>query len=540
MASPTDSIKKQQADEDLQPIPSVSEGAVKQLQEGKTTDAVDDAVLRLNGHEAVLERQFSWISALGLAFSITNSWVGYLSCFGQNLIYGGPQSVIFGLIVAFFVQYTITLGLSELASAYPSSGGQYHFCYILAPPKTRRFAAFIVGWMSMIAWWLVTSSGVSLAAVCTTGLVQFFHPGFEAKAWQIWLIYCTVALITLLPVYFAPKKVPVTVQATLYMSLVGCVLWFVVILAMKGETQPASFITRPGLGTSGWSDSTAWLLGISNAMYTFGGTDGAIHISEEVHQPGRRIPQVMSATMFIGLLTSLPLFIALMFCMTSLDGVLSSPLASLETVYQATGSRTATTFLVIWLLVIYIVCLSSQWVTAGRIAWAFARDGGLPFSDYFAHVSTRKQFPVRTTIAAFVFVCLYGLLYLASTTAFNSIVTSAVLFLNISYVVPQGILLFQGRDKLPARWLNLGYLGYFCNTFAILWIGVLAVTVCMPPSLPVAVGSMNYTSVSLVGLALIIFSFWFTIGGKFKGPDIDWDAMEAAKVAAILLRSSDA
>ena len=78
MASPTDSIKKQHANEDLHPIPSVSEGAVKQLQEGKTTDAVDDAVLRLNGHEAVLERQFSWISALGLAFSITNSWVGYL------------------------------------------------------------------------------------------------------------------------------------------------------------------------------------------------------------------------------------------------------------------------------------------------------------------------------------------------------------------------------------------------------------------------------------------------------------------------------
>jgi choline transport protein len=47
-----------------------------------------------------------------------------------------------------------------------------------------------------------------------------------------------------------------------------------IVLAMKGETQPASFITKSGLGTSGWSDSTAWLLGITNAMYTFGGTDG--------------------------------------------------------------------------------------------------------------------------------------------------------------------------------------------------------------------------------------------------------------------------
>jgi choline transport protein len=41
-------------------------------------DDVDDAILRANGHTAELKRQFSWLSALGLGFSITNSWAGYL------------------------------------------------------------------------------------------------------------------------------------------------------------------------------------------------------------------------------------------------------------------------------------------------------------------------------------------------------------------------------------------------------------------------------------------------------------------------------
>ena len=80
------------------------------------------------------------------------------------------------------------------------------------------------------------------------------------------------------------------------------------------------------------------------------------------------------------------------------------------------------------------------------------------------------------------------------------------------------------------RWLNLGYLGYFCNIFSVLWIVVLGVTVCMPPAIPVAVGSMNYTSVCMVGLVGIIISFWFTIGKSFKGPNIDWAAMAAADV----------
>lgn len=41
---------------------------------------LDDAVLEANGHKAEMPRQFNWISALGLGFSITNSWAGYLVC----------------------------------------------------------------------------------------------------------------------------------------------------------------------------------------------------------------------------------------------------------------------------------------------------------------------------------------------------------------------------------------------------------------------------------------------------------------------------
>ncbi|TQB71169.1 hypothetical protein MPDQ_007759 [Monascus purpureus] len=81
----------------------------------------NDANLQTNGHRTEISRQFNWISALGFGFSITNSWVGCLtkSNFGQNLVYGGPQVVVFGLLVAFVIQFIITAGLGELASAFP-------------------------------------------------------------------------------------------------------------------------------------------------------------------------------------------------------------------------------------------------------------------------------------------------------------------------------------------------------------------------------------------------------------------------------------
>ena len=67
---------KTMVDEDSQSVAleSVAHGTI-------LGDDVDDAVLRANGHSSDLKRQFSWISALGLGFSITNSWAGYLvSC----------------------------------------------------------------------------------------------------------------------------------------------------------------------------------------------------------------------------------------------------------------------------------------------------------------------------------------------------------------------------------------------------------------------------------------------------------------------------
>ncbi|PLB46239.1 choline transporter [Aspergillus steynii IBT 23096] len=515
--------------EKCQSTPADQESLHAGVLKGTVQDYDDDAILRANGHDAVLPRQFNWISALGLGFSITNSWIGYLSCFGQNLTYGGAQACIFSLIVAFIIQLTVTVGLAELGSAFPSSGGQYHFCYILSADRTKGYTAYLVGWLSVLAWWIVTCSGISLASLVLNGIVNFCIPGYVANQWQTYLTYVAVSLITILPVFAVSSRISLVAQAALYLSLAGYLIFFIVSLAMHQQTQPGSFVVASGQGNSGWGQGTAWMLAVSNAMYAFGGTDGAvIHICEEIPRPARRVPQVMIMTMIIGLITCLSLFIVLMFFISDMDAVRTSPLPSLEVIHQVTGSRSVTLGLFILLFVVYLSCLPSQWVSSGRIAWAFARDNGFPFSTFFSKVSNRLNFPVHTTVAAFIFSCLYGLLYLASTTAFNSIITSAVLFLNITYTVPQGLLLIRGRDSLPARYLRLGYLGWYCNIFSVMWIFVLCVLICMPPNLPVELGSMNYVSVILVGVVVIINLLWVCIGRySFEGPRIDWDALRA-------------
>lgn len=93
-----------------------------------------------------------------------------------------------------------------------------------------------------------------------------------------------------IPLFAAPKRISWTVQITLYVSLTGFLVFFIVSLAMSRHKQPGSFIVESGLGTSGWGGGTAWVLGITNAMYAFGGTDGG--------QSTRLVPPTIKLTLF--------------------------------------------------------------------------------------------------------------------------------------------------------------------------------------------------------------------------------------------------
>ncbi|KAJ6132292.1 hypothetical protein N7471_007507 [Penicillium samsonianum] len=185
-------------------------------------------------------------------------------------------------------------------------------------------------------------------------------------------------------------------------------------------------------------------------------------------------------TVAIGLCTAVPLLAVLIVAMKDMDRVINAGMAAMELLYQATGSI--------------------RWVTCGRLAWAFARDRGTPFPDFFDNIDKRLQFPLRTNIASRVFAAIYGLIYLASTTAFNSIITSAVTLLNLSYTIPQAILITRGRAQCPkvaARsWSMEIYLQCFCAAAPV-----------------------------LVGLFLSILVFWGLIDDEFKGPNINWEML---------------
>ena len=152
--------------------------------------------------------------------------------------------------------------------------------------------------------------------------------------------------------------------------------------------------------------------------------------------------------MVIGIVTVIPWTLAFMFLATDLTAVANSALPILTVYYQAMNSHAGTVFFTCWLLFVYFGALFSCVATSGRLAWAFARDNGLPYSTIFRKVHPTLQVPANATMACTGFCLVYSLIHVASTTAFNSFISMSILSLNVTYTIPQAVALVPGRSKV--------------------------------------------------------------------------------------------
>lgn len=114
-------------------------------------------------------------------------------------------------------------------------------------------------------------------------------------------------------------------------------------------------------------------------------------------------------------------------------------------------------------------------------------------------------------------------------------VSAAIVFQQTSCVIPQGILLYRGRDRvLPERQFSLGKFGVAINATAVIWVIFLDILYCFPTAMPVTPQNMSFVSVVSVGLVAFVYLLWFTTKRKvFKGPHIDYELLKARRMEAI-------
>jgi choline transport protein len=84
----------------------------------------------------IFKKDLGFLSLLAAGYNMTNCWLVVAATMTISLPYG-PMATAWGVIIIIPVYLCIGLTLAELISAYPTTGGQYHWTSVLAPAKIR-------------------------------------------------------------------------------------------------------------------------------------------------------------------------------------------------------------------------------------------------------------------------------------------------------------------------------------------------------------------------------------------------------------------
>ena len=90
------------------------------------------------------------------------------------------------------------------------------------------------------------------------------------------------------------------------------------------------------------------------------------------------------------------------FCIGDIDSAISTPTGQpyIQVFYNATGSRAGTTVMVVLIALLTLCNTVNNVASASRQLYAFARDGGLPYSSTLSYVSNLSPMVERNLLAA--------------------------------------------------------------------------------------------------------------------------------------------
>ncbi len=119
------------------------------------------------------------------------------------------------------------------------------------------------------------------------------------------------------------------------------------------------------------------------------GFDGVLHLSDEIHDAPTKVPHAMMWAVVLNTVMALGFLITLLFCIGDVDAAVGTPTGFpvIQILYQATNSKAGATVIMCMILFSTMIALFGVFASVSRLTWAFARDNGLPFSNFFSHVS---------------------------------------------------------------------------------------------------------------------------------------------------------
>ncbi|KAI0635035.1 amino acid/polyamine transporter I [Trametes polyzona] len=527
----------------------------QQAYEGGCTTS-DEAVLAALGYRQEFKREFNLLEVFGISFSNIGLFPSIASVLVFAIPYGGPVALVWGWAVCSFFLMFVALAIAELGSAAPTAGGLYYWTWTYATPRWRKVLAWIftstsnsvgfVAGLASIDW----GCAVQIMAGVSIGTNESFTP----TTGQIFAVYAALLVCHSVIGSLATSVIARLQGVCVALNVLLCVAIIIAlpVATPKERMNSASYAFGGFLNFCGWPNGFAFILSFLAPLWTIGGFDAPVHISEEAANASTAVPWAIASTVGIAGVLGLIVNIVIAFCMgtdleTIMDNPIGQPMATI--LFNSFGRKGA---LIIWAVVVFVQFFmgSSTLTAASRQIFAFARDRGLPCSRWIYTVNKHTQTPVNAVWACAFVALLLGLLSFAGASANSAIFSLGIAGQFTAFSIPIASRFLGGKEWTPGPF-TLGRFGLPVAAVAVAWMVFATVIVAFPaaPGPPTA-ASMNYMAiVFLAAVALCLAHYHFPVyGGKywFNGPQVTLeghvgrDSMSEKHTEGVIDGASDA
>ncbi|QKX64342.1 uncharacterized protein TRUGW13939_11516 [Talaromyces rugulosus] len=480
------------------------------------------------GKREVLKRRFGLASTVGLACTLMLTWEAVIMNIGLGLTDGGPSGLVYGYIVIWLGFTSTYTAMGELASMFPSAGGQYHWANILAPESSKRFLSHVTGWIA------APTAAIYLSGSVLQSAVAMNDPDYEPKGWHVTFIMWGILLFCAILNTWLGMILPAVEILILIVHVMGFFAFLIPLLVIGPRADPKS-VFNLAFDYGGWTDITlATLIGMKGTVAAFLGTDGAVHMAEEVANSTLVVPQSMLFAMIINGVLGFAILIGFLFTAGDLSTIVESDAAYpfMQILASSTKSKGAAIVLSSMLAVLQAFAGLAALSSGSRMLWSFSREQAIPGWRWIVKVNRRTAVPFNSTCMVVIAGGLVSLINIGSSVVLNIVLSLVLEAFFSSYIISLSLLLYRrlnGDISTPDQnaesrfvWGPFrikGWLGVVNNVFAIGFSVVMFFFGCWPPVVDPAPAEMNYSIAIFGGVTILAVLYYLGWARKYyQGP----------------------
>lgn len=209
------------------------------------------------------------MSILGFSCTVLITWEGALILFLTGLENGGSAGLIYGYLIIWMGNFAVFASLSELVSMAPTSGGQYHWVAMLAPPSVGKFLSYITGWLTVSGWVAAIASACSLTGGLIQGLITMTQPSYEGENWHGTLLFWAVLLFCIFINTIVSSLLPKFEGLILILHIVGFFSVLIPLVKLGPHADAHAVFTSFNNGGNWSSTGLSLLVGLTGNAFAF-------------------------------------------------------------------------------------------------------------------------------------------------------------------------------------------------------------------------------------------------------------------------------